>query len=139
MKFKCAQSYGGVETAVHGEVKENDGLPSCHNLLGQSPLVDILIAVENNVWLRFLSVYERVDLVVNEGIQLHRPMVTWRILDLLISIEQLDVTISEIILPKQYRADVMGLSRDPPMIVLDAKFGLWLSIVGSLDGLGCSS
>ena len=60
------------------------------------------------------------DPAVNEGVQLRGPMVTWWILDLLTFAEQSDVTISEIILPKQYIANLLGLSRDPPMIVVDA-------------------
>ena len=105
---------------VHGEVRKKDGLLSCHILPGQSSLANILVVAENNVWLRFPNVLECVDPIVNEGVHLHGSMVVWRILDLLISVEQSNVTVSEIILPKQYRADVMGLSRDPPMIVLDA-------------------
>ena len=85
---------------VHGKVRENDGLPSCHIFPGQSPLADILVAVENSAWLQFSSIHKCVDPTVNEGVQLHEPMVAWWILNLLIFAKQSDVIVSEIILPK---------------------------------------
>ena len=90
-----------MDTAFHGEVRNNNGLASCHILLGQSSFVDILAVEENNARLRVTSEYESMDSFVNEGIQLHGPKVVCLILDLLIFAEQSDVTISEIILPKQ--------------------------------------
>ena len=60
------------------------------------------------------------DPTINEGVQFHGPMVAWQILDLLISAKQSNVIVSEIILPKQYKADLLGIYRDSPMIVLDA-------------------
>ena len=69
------------------------------------------------------------DPTINERIQLHGPMVGSRILDLLISADKSHVTINEIILPMQIMNDHLGLSRDPPMIVLDAYLGMCLSNV----------
>ena len=64
------------------------------------------------------------DPTINEGVQLHGPMVGWRILDLLISVDQSHMTVSEIILPMQIMIDQLELSRDPPMTMLDAYLGL---------------
>ena len=56
-------------------------------------------------------------------------MFGWRILDLLISIDNLHVTVSEIIPPLRIINDHLGLSRDTPMTVLDAYLGMCLSNV----------
>ena len=56
-------------------------------------------------------------------------MVGWRILDLLISVDNSHVIVSEIIPPLQIINDHLGLSRDPLMTMLDAYLGMCLSNV----------
>ena len=109
-----------MDIGVHIEERENYGLSSSHILPTQSPLADFLVAPEDSAWLQFPGVNELVDPTINEGVQLHGSMVSWRILDLFISADQSYVIVSEIILPMQIMTDQLGLSSDPLMIVLDA-------------------
>lgn len=62
--------------------------------------------------------YEGLDPTVDEGVQLHGSMVTWWILDLLISAEQPKTSMSNILLEKQYIVQQLGLSGDLPMTLL---------------------
>ena len=118
-----------MHTSVIAEHRHYNGLPSSHILLAKSPLHDVLVAPEDNTWLQLSGVDERVDPTINERIQLHRSMVGWRILDLLISANISHVTVNEIILPLQILDDHLGLSRDPPMTMLEAYIKMCFSNV----------
>ena len=63
------------------------------------------------------------DPVIDEREQLYWPMVGWRILDLLFSIDISQVIVSEIIPPVRVCNDRLGTSRDPPMTMLKAYIG----------------
>ena len=65
------------------------------------------------------------DPAINEQEHLHWPMVGWRILDLLFSVDISQVIVSEIIPPVRVRSDHLGTSRDPPMTMLKAYIGTW--------------
>ena len=69
------------------------------------------------------------DPTVDERIQLHKPMVGWWILDLLISTDNSHVAVSEIFHKMQIMDDHLELSRDPLMIVVDAYLEMCLSTV----------
>ena len=120
MKFNCIEAYGGVDPTAEGEVRYNDGVASCYILSRTTPFADSLVTAENSAWLRFTSEYKNIDPTINEGVQLHGPMVTWWILDLFIFAEQLDVPTSKIIMPKQYIAQLLRILRDLPMIVVQS-------------------
>ena len=69
------------------------------------------------------------DPAIDERVQLHWPMVGWRILDLLISADISHVIVSEIIPPVRVLNDHLGSSRDPPMTMVEAYIGMCYSNV----------
>ena len=69
------------------------------------------------------------DPAIDERVQLHWPMVGWRILDLLISADISHVIVSEIIPPLRVLNDHLGSSRDPLMTMLEAYIGMCYSNV----------
>ena len=69
------------------------------------------------------------DLAIDELVQLHWPMVGWRILDLLISADISHVIVSEMIPPVRVFNDHLGSSRDPSMTMLEAYIGMCYSNV----------
>ena len=69
------------------------------------------------------------DPAIDERVQLHWPMVGWRILDLLISADISHMIVSEIIPLVQVLNDHLGSSRDPLMTILEAYIGMCYSNV----------
>ena len=74
------------------------------------------------------------DPAIDERVQLHRPMVSWWVLDLLISADISHATVSEIIPPLRILNDNLGLLRDPPMTMLEAYIGMCFSNVQRILG-----
>ena len=75
------------------------------------------------------------DPAIDERIQLHRPMVGWWILDLLISADISHVIVSEITPLVRVLNDHLGSSRDPPMIMLEAYIGMCYNNVQRILGV----